>query len=190
LWNEHEVEAMFALADGMGVRIDVDPEITGRDDGDMSPQDIGPTRTGMARLMDILQRRAAAIRKERPRRPESAEPTSTPAAASGDRKVCGAGSSSVTVDPFGNVYPCVQWRRRIGNLHDASIKAMWNHSDELTEVRRLAVEAKKIVDGLATPGFGYCPGSAERETGRATKLYPVARLLLELQQRAAIKSAG
>jgi hypothetical protein len=84
----------------------------------------------------------------------------------------------------------VQWRRRIGNLHDASIKAMWNHSDELTEVRRLAVEAKKTVDGLATPGFSYCPGSAEKETGRATNLYPVARLLLELQQRAAIKSAG
>jgi len=190
LWNEHEVEAMFALADDLGVRIDVDPEITGRDDGDMSPQDIGPTRDGMARLLDILRRRADAIRKTRPSRPETAGETSSPAAVSGEEKVCGAGSSSVTVDPFGNVYPCVQWRRRIGNLHDTSIKALWNHSDELTEVRRLAVEAKKMVDGLATPGFGYCPGSAEKEVGRATKLYPVARLLLELQQRAAIKTAG
>jgi len=190
LWNEHEVEAMFALADGMGVRIDVDPEITGRDDGDMSPQDIGPTRAGMARLLDILQQRAAAVRKTRPQRPTTEERTSTSAALLGDRKACGAGSSSVTVDPFGNVYPCVQWRRTIGNLHDASIKAMWNHSAELTEVRRLAVEARKTLDGLGTPGFGYCPGSAERETGRATKLYPVARLLLELQQRAAIKAFG
>ena len=190
LWNEHEVEAMFALADDLGVRIDVDPEITGRDDGDMSPLDIGPTRAGIAGLLDHRQRRAEAMRKQRPSRPETAAQPAVVAAATGDDKQCGAGSSSVTVDPYGNVYPCVQWRRRIGNLHDTSIKAMWNHSAELTEVRRLAVEAKKTVDGLATPGFGYCPGSAEKEAGEATRLYPVARLLLELQQRAAIKANG
>jgi len=190
LWNEHEVEAMFALADDLGVRIDVDPEITGRDDGDMSPQDIGPTRHGIARLLDILQRRADALAKARPSRPKTTGESPRSATSSAEQKVCGAGSSSVTVDPFGNVYPCVQWRRRIGNLHDKSIKAMWNHSAELTEIRRLAVAAKKTVDALDTPGFGYCPGSAEKEVGQATKLYPVARLLLELQQRAATKASG
>jgi MoaA/NifB/PqqE/SkfB family radical SAM enzyme len=156
----------------------------------MSPLDIGPTRAGMMRLLDIQQRRAEAIRKQRPPRPEAPAQPSTSTASSGEEKQCGAGSSSVTVDPYGNVYPCVQWRRRIGNLHDASIKAMWNHSDELTDVRRLAVEARKVVDGLATSGFGYCPGSAEKEAGQANRLYPVARLLLELQQRAAIKANG
>ena len=60
---------------------------------------------------------------------------------------------------------------------------MWNHSDELTEVRRLAAEAREAVDRLATPGFGFCPGTAEQETGRATHLYPVARLLLDLRKR-------
>jgi len=190
LWNEHEVEAMFALADDLGVRIEVDPEITGRDDGDMSPLDIGPTRAGMARLLDLQQRRADAIRKLHPPRADTAARPASAPTSSAEEKQCGAGSSSVTIDPFGNVYPCVQWRRRIGNLHETSIKAMWNHSDELTEVRRLAIEAKKTVNGLATPGFGYCPGSAEKEVGRATKLYPVARLLLELKQRTAIKAGG
>ena len=45
-------------------------------------------------------------------------------------KHCGAGSATVTVDPFGNVYPCVQWRRRVGNLHEQSIQTTWRQSRE------------------------------------------------------------
>ena len=36
-WNEEEVEGMFALADDLGVRLQVDPEVTPRDDGDRTP---------------------------------------------------------------------------------------------------------------------------------------------------------
>ncbi len=37
-------------------------------------------------------------------------------------KNCGAGASGIAVDPFGNVYPCVQWRRPLGNLHQQPIQ--------------------------------------------------------------------
>jgi radical SAM protein with 4Fe4S-binding SPASM domain len=103
--------------------------------------------------------------------------------ATGREKHCGAGSSSITVDPFGNVYPCVQWRRRIGNLHEQSIATLWHDSDELAEVRRLAMDVKAAVDGHQAPNMGFCPGSAELETGSPTQLYPGIKVIRDMRKR-------
>ena len=90
----------------------------------------------------------------------------------------------MTVDPFGNVYPCVQWRRRVGNLHEQSIQTIWRQSRELAEVRRLAVDVKQAISQHGPLGFGFCPGLAEQETGDPAGLYPAARRLLELRRQA------
>jgi MoaA/NifB/PqqE/SkfB family radical SAM enzyme len=183
-WNEHQIEAMFALADELAVPIQFDAEVTGRDDGDLTPRTISPSRDGVARLLLVEQRRADAYWRDRepgPDRPADevpAEPTDALPA-----KHCGAGSSSLTVDPYGNVYPCVQWRRRVGNLHTDSVKALWQGSPELHQVRSLALEVKQTIDRLGTPGFGFCPGLAEREAGHATRLYPMAQVMLDLRKR-------
>jgi MoaA/NifB/PqqE/SkfB family radical SAM enzyme len=180
-WNEHELEGMFTLADDFGVPLQPDPEISRRDDGDDAPLQIAPSREGIAHLLRIQEERALA---NRARRGKAAAdyPTTAPPAASALAKHCGAGSSSVTVDPYGNVYPCVQWRRHVGNLHLESIKTLWSGSAQLADVRRLVVEVKQMVDALPTPGFGFCPGVAEKETGHSTHLYPVARLMLDLRK--------
>ncbi len=178
-WNEHEIEAMFALADEAGVPLQFDPQITRRDDGDREPLEIAPSPEGMARLFRIQRERAGS----RESGPQASSATMEKPAPGAHDKHCGAGSSTVVVDPYGNVYPCVQWRRRIGNLHESSIGTLWNHSTELTEVRRLAVEARQAVDSHGTPGLAFCPGTAEQETGHATRLYPVAKLLLDLRKR-------
>lgn len=178
-WNEAEMEAMFALADDWGLPIQLDPQITPRDDGDPGPLQVTPSREGVARLLALQRERAAARQTDR-------EPRSTDAATEvGGSKHCGAGSATVTVDPFGNVYPCVQWRRRVGNLHEQSILAIWRQSRELAEVRRLAVEVKQTVGQHGPLGFGFCPGLAEQETGDPSGLYPAARRLLELRGQSA-----
>ena len=84
---------------------------------------------------------------------------------------------------MGNVYPCVQWRRRVGNLHEQSIQTLWRQSTELTEVRRLAVVVKQALRPHGA-GFGFCPGLAEQETGDPTRMYPAAQRMLELRQQA------
>jgi mycofactocin biosynthetic radical S-adenosylmethionine protein MftC len=188
-WNEHELEGMFALADELGVPLQPDPEISRRDDGDATPQQIAPSREGVARLLRIQDERALASRALRREPGADSGITATPRT-SAPTKHCGAGSSSVTVDPYGNVYPCVQWRRHVGNLHQDSIRTLWNGSAELADIRRLTVEVKQMVDAHPTPGFGFCPGVAEKETGHATHLYPVARLMLELRKGAQINRAS
>jgi len=183
LWNEHEIEAMFALADALGVPIQVDPQITRRDDGDPGPLAVAPSAEGIARLMVVQRQRASAIAARTGARADGPGNDAARSPANAADKHCGAGSSTVIVDPFGNVYPCVQWRRRVGNLHEHSIRTLWNQSEELAEVRRIATEVRDAVDRHGTPGFAFCPGTAEQETGRATQLYPVARLLLDLRKR-------
>lgn len=183
-WNEGEAEAMFALADDWGLPIQFGTQITPRDDGDPGPLSVTPSRAGVARLLELQRERAEARQTEK-------EPRSTDATAEvAGSKHCGAGSATVTVDPFGNVYPCVQWRRRVGNLHEQSIQAIWRQSQELAEVRRLAAEVKQTVGQHGPLGFGFCPGLAEQETGDPAGLYPAAQRLLELRRQDVAPSDG
>jgi MoaA/NifB/PqqE/SkfB family radical SAM enzyme len=150
-WNESEIDGMFALAERFGAPLAVDPDVTPRDDGDLSPLEISATPEGLRRLFsygrtdDVVRQADAEL------------PTVD------SKKHCGAGSSGIAVDPFGNVYPCVQWRRPVGNLHERSIRDIWSGNAKLEEVRRLSEEVKR---NLARGGPGmFCPGTAEGLTG-------------------------
>jgi MoaA/NifB/PqqE/SkfB family radical SAM enzyme len=150
-WNEAEIEGMFALAERFGAPLAMDPDVTPRDDGDLSPLEISATPSGRRRLFSYGRTDGAA------RQGDGALP------AFDSRKHCGAGSSGIAVDPFGNVYPCVQWRRPVGNLHQRSIRDIWSGNGKLEEVRRLSEEVKRnLANGGPTI---FCPGTAEGLTG-------------------------
>ncbi|MBV9494640.1 MAG: SPASM domain-containing protein, partial [Acidobacteria bacterium] len=86
-------------------------------------------------------------------------------------KHCGAGSSAIAIDPYGNVYPCVQWRRAVANLHDQTVADIWGHNEGLETIRRETAEAVGVV--AAHPRgklLNFCPGLAEILTGSATKV--------------------
>ena len=197
-WNEHEVEAMMALAEALELPLQIDPEVTPRDDGDREPQSISPSRAGVRRLFELLAERAAAARAAVvAASPDPAAPAG--AAAAGRRvevmrladdglapaaaeKHCGAGSSGIAVDPYGNVYPCVAWRRPVGNLHERSIRDIWASSSGLADVRAATTAAKTMVDGYGEAGalLNFCPGHAATASGDPLQLYPAARSRMEL----------
>ncbi len=174
-WNEAEIEGMLALVDGLGLPLQFDPEVTPRDDGDVEPLAISPSREGLERLFSIQAERA---------RTGSPGSPAVSVAREGDEgivpvplaKHCGAGSAGIAVDPYGNVYPCVQWRRPVGNLHQQSIRDIWAGSAGLREVRELTARAKEVVDaeGAAGPLLNFCPGMAATRTGDPLSLYPDA----------------
>ena len=173
-WNEAEIESMFALADDWGLPIHFDSQIKPRDNGDGVPLQIAASLKGVARLVAIQRQRT----DQQATKTQQAAEVQTPAT-----KQCGAGSTTITVDPFGNVYPCVQWRRRVGNLHHHSIKAIWERSQELAEVRRMASEVKRTLGRHIPPGMGFCPGLAEQATGSPAVVYPAFQRLLELRRQ-------
>ncbi|MGB4335861.1 MAG: radical SAM protein [Chromatiaceae bacterium] len=171
-WNEGETAAMFALAEGLGVTLSVDTRLTPRDDGDTSPLDLAPSVAGIRGVLD-RQRAAAAARQ-----PQSAAPDEA-LSREGSCHHCGAGASTLAVDPIGNVYPCVQWRRAIGNLHERTVAELWRGSQELERVRAVtaAVKAQFAAWPEGERPAGFCPALAEQRTGSPLKLDP------EIQRR-------
>jgi MoaA/NifB/PqqE/SkfB family radical SAM enzyme len=189
-WNEGEIEEMYAIADGLGVRLSISAEVTPRDDGDRSPLAISASPDGLRRLFEVQLARArgTGAAGARPPAPE-AHPDHEGLPDSGD-KHCGAGSSAIAVDPFGNVYPCVQWRRALGNLHEKSIQEIWSTSPVLEEIRRLTAEAKKVVDSHGGRGrlSDFCPGAALLNTGSPILVHPAALKRMEI--RTAVRTGG
>jgi len=162
-WNEDEIEGMFAIADRFGLSLTIDPEVTPKDDGDREPLDIAASPEGLRRLMAVQNASAGDARAE-VRREGDGEVTSRAT----DRH-CGAGASGIAIDPYGNVYPCVQWRRAIGNVHERSLRELWCANEKLDAIRGITVAAKDTVRGHErdTEGSltGFCPGVAEMLTG-------------------------
>jgi mycofactocin biosynthetic radical S-adenosylmethionine protein MftC len=180
-WNEGEIEGMFAIAAGLALPLQVDPDVTPRDDGDRSPLAMAASREGMERLFRLERDRgeeAAQAAGTTPGGPGTSGPASTdvPPRGSYMGKYCGAGSGGIAVDPYGNVYPCVQWRRPCGNLHDRSIGEIWGASRDLQEIRDLQPEILRQVGEFGPDSrlLNFCPGTAEAVTGDPVKVYPAA----------------
>jgi MoaA/NifB/PqqE/SkfB family radical SAM enzyme len=179
-WNENEVEEIFQLADHLGIQLQISPEVTPRDNGDRDVLSLSPSIAGIRRVFQLRASRARTtetgkVQVEVAR--EADEGLITPG-----EKYCGAGSSGIAVDPFGNVYPCVQWRHSVGNLQDQSIKEIWNQSERFLDIRNELVEAKKVVNRYKSKGrlLGFCPGLAVELSGSPTSMYPEAEQRMKI----------
>lgn len=155
-WNEGELEPMADLADGLGLPLRWSTQVTARDDGDPTPLGIAPAPEALARLESLLAERSA--RGGNGAGEDGGEPP-TPW-----DKVCGSGASGFTVDPWGNLYPCVQWRVPAGNLHRQSVREIWEGSQTLKLVRERTEALARAVktEGPGVLGSSGCPALAER----------------------------
>ncbi len=171
-WNEHQIEDMYAVAKGLGCVFSLSPTVTPRDDGDLSPMSIAPSEEGVRRLYAYLDEMIPDSEVPDRELLDSDTCTGTP----GRSKNCGAGASGLAVDPFGAVYPCVQWRRPLGNLHQQSIREIWTDSAQLDEIRRINSRAHEQVAELGDDGFGvaHCMGLSEEKTGDPLAFDPQA----------------
>ena len=178
-WNEDELEGMYALADGLNIPLTMDPTVTPCDNGDTSPYRIRPSISAIRRLCELQAQRE----------PERFVPVSEPSVETqragsaqencdgidglGADKHCGAGASALAIDPFGNVFPCVQWRRPLGNIHRQSVSQLWKNAGVVQPVRELGPKIRVLIQGLgaAAPHAAFCPGLAELETGSPMSLY-------------------
>ena len=178
-WNERETAEMYALCDSLGLPLRFDLQVSPRDDGNKTPLDVAPTSDGIRGLMRIESERYARFAAATLPPPAQATARDAVASAGGDAsaplsmpkttKHCGAGSSGIAIDPYGNVYPCVQWRRAAGNLHETSISAMWGTAFD--EFRQKTEEAAGVV--AAHPRgklLNFCPGLADVLTGSPTTI--------------------
>src|SRR5437867_806333 len=174
--NQEEVLDMYRLAQDLGAGIIFDPVITPRDDGDKDPLKLMATDEFLARFWrDEAYEGARRERVPLPRCDGAGE------------AVCGTGRSSLTIDPYGNIYPCVQWRRKVANIKElGSLKEMWQTSPVLNEVRRTAVEIAQQVLKEAPAGafYNFCAGVADLQVGDPKAIYPQAARNAEFRKQA------
>ena len=175
-WNENETAGMYAICDELGVPLRFDLQVTPRDDGDRSPLSVAPTPEGIRALIQVENERAERLAASLL---EPAPAANDSAAAVKVLKHCGAGSSGIAIDPYGNIYPCVAWRQAAGNLHETSIRELWGTAFE--DARRQTLEAAGVV--AAHPRgklLNFCPGLAEALTGSSTRVPAAMERLAEI----------
>lgn len=174
--NQEEVLGMQALADELGAYMIFDPVITPRDDGDKDPVNLMATDEFLARYW--LDPAYAHARNEDVPKPRCDAPGGA---------VCGTGRSSLAIDPYGNIYPCVQWRRKVANIKEiASLGEIWRTSKVLNEVRQTAIEIAQVTlketkDGQFTH---FCAGVADVQTGDPKAIYPQIAKNAEFRRKA------
>ncbi len=176
--NQKELFEIRDLADDLECYVLFDAVITPKDDGSLDPLSLRPDDEFLTKYWGewYLDLHKGAL-----------PPKKNHCASDGIEANCGTGRSGFTVDPYGNILPCVAFRRPVANIKRIeSLNDVWGSSPVLREVRDIAVEARtrlnKHEDG---PYFaGFCMGVAEKQVGDPLGLYPQAEINAKAVRRA------
>jgi len=164
--NQDELFEVRDKAERLGLRVTFDAVITPKDDGNKDPLALRPDS-------EFLEKYWGEWYTELH---HGKLPPRANHCASDKNANCGTGRSGFTVDPYGNIFPCVALRRKVANILEIdSLEQIWHTSPVLNEVRDLAVDARRKLDDHENgPYFTFCPGVAEVQMGDPLALYPQA----------------
>lgn len=103
---------------------------------------------------------------------------------------CNSGINIATIDPYGNVNPCIQLRLAAGNLREQSFGQIWRESPLLRRMRGMTVSELHDCQGCELLPFCVrCPGVVQLETGDLIGCSQVARMDATAR-RAALDAKG
>lgn len=165
--NAADIPKMAEFAGKKGYEYGVDPNLTVCEDGSCSPTPLRQSSEslvniyGNARFVDKRAlRNAVRQRKNNP-----------------DEPVCGVGTSGITIEPSGDVLPCVMLSLPLGNIARRRLKDIWEHNPILELVRGITWrDLHTCCDCDLRPWCGRCHGSALLEDG---DLFGPSRLACE-----------
>ncbi len=156
--NVHEFSALKALAEELGARFRYDLTITPKDSGDSSPL--------MHRLTDedllwvTRQDPDPEFWLQRPDEP--------------DQPLCNIARNALVIDPYGNIFPCVQVRIKAGNVRTQSLESIWKESTIWKELSSLTAERLPVCGTCGLRPFCLrCHGLALLEEGDLRAPSPV-----------------
>ena len=166
--NEDELEGMFELAQSRGIKLDVIPEMSPKDAGDLSPTGLMATPKAIRKLYRLL----SGVDRASDETFGSAEETDRLQRRIPTAFACGAGLSNLMVDPFGIAYGCVAWRDPLGDLRKHSVKEVWlsEKALKIAGQNREAGGRKRLNPALE--GEMFCPGRAFIQYNNPLTIYP------------------
>lgn len=97
--------------------------------------------------------------------------------------MCLAGISTFALNPFGDVFPCVDIPVKAGNIRETNFQTIWNEAPVMRELRKLHVSDAQICQVCdLRPYCARCPGIALVETGSLTNPFSYACLLAKVEK--------
>ncbi len=114
---------------------------------------------------------------------------------SGDDHLCGAGLSVLAINPYGEVFPCVQLRMKAGDLRRKSLHDVWRDSKVFSAVRSATFSSLfKCPSCDLAPYCVSCPGVALLEDGDwlgpSTRAGREAKIRKEVLERKGMLNKG
>lgn len=167
--NQHQLREIQILGESFGYKLTYDTNITPTDDGNLGPLSLAADKEFLIQFITDQARQ-----KRRGLSPRPVEKM---------KQNCGTGRVTLTIDPYGDVFPCVAWRRRIANILEVEdFLGVWQGksgpNETLEFVRRVADEVpRRTLAPHAEGGYAsFCPAVAEKETGDPYAFYGAARV--------------
>jgi len=157
--NYPDLDRIEAFAREVGARLEANPHITPRDDGDFSPL---AHALGDEELLEYYRQHVA------PRAPRSLRP---------EGFMCNSGRNALVISPLGDVFPCMQIKESVGNVRRRPIREIWSGSPLLSRLRTLRVRDFPGCGGCSGKNKTQCAGIARAASGSFTGGDPLARRL-------------
>jgi MoaA/NifB/PqqE/SkfB family radical SAM enzyme len=127
--NCGEIEALVEQAKERGLPLRLDVNLVPRNDGSPAPLAYRARPEAVQRVMGLDDGRALPHLRRAPGEPS-----------------CGLGRLTLTVDPYGEVFPCIQWRSEsLGNVRRTRLERIWTRSGAR---RRIAAVACAVNERL------------------------------------------
>lgn len=97
--------------------------------------------------------------------------------------ICNMGKSGISINPFGDIFPCNLLKIKLGNCISEKICDIWNNSIKLHEIRKLCIS--NLFNCSMCDKIDYCffcPGAALAETGNMLLPYDEACSIAEIKK--------
>jgi len=84
-----------------------------------------------------------------------------------EKLICGAGHDSCCISPYGDVYPCVQFFYKLGNIRESSFADIWHGSLAARDYRKIQnyADLPDCRSCEIVADCTRCPGLADLEDG-------------------------
>lgn len=142
--NFNSYKGVARMAEKLGVEYQFDPCITCKTNGEKSPLQYRISKVQLKKFVFS----SYCIRPEK-------------RLVGKDSKPCDAGTSVCAINAYGDVFPCVMFPLKVGNIRKTSLSKIWNSSMKLKTIRNLRIEN---LGSCATCQYlnicGPCPGLA------------------------------
>ncbi len=156
--NYHEYDRIRALADSLGSDCLVDITVSAGQDGGCGAH---RHRMDDSQLADFVAGHEAEFLVAL-----AQTLTEDDFLEAADCHQCNAGLTTCCINPYGDVYPCVQFIRTVGNVTESDFPSIWRGSEELGRIRQVRLRDLQICrECELLPYCVRCPGLADLEDG-------------------------